>query len=144
MPIVEQRTLVRASQEAAFDASQDYARRRDWDPFSRRLAALPAVDGQRVTRVTAWHGASMDVAFVAWCPPERAAIRMISRSRLLAVFAGSWAFLPKEDGMVEVRFRYQVAPHAWYTWLAPIMLRYFRWETHRRLAAFKRYLEGGA
>ncbi|HEY9104146.1 SRPBCC family protein [Chitinimonas sp.] len=143
MAIVEQRAWVRSSQAAAFEASQDYAKRRDWDPFSRRLETLPAEDGQRITRVTAWHGASMDVAFVAWFPPERAAIRMVSRSRLLAVFAGSWAFLPKGDGMIEVRFRYQVTPHAYCAWLAPLMLVYFRWETRRRLAALKRYLETG-
>lgn len=141
MAIVEQRCLIRARQAAAFQAAQDYALRRHWDPFAARLERETCADGRRIVQVTAWHGARMQVEYVAWLPPERAAIRMLAGTRLLAAFAGSWVFLPRADGMLEVRFRYQIKAARPWRWLEPWMLAYFNWETRRRLAALKRYLE---
>ncbi|GAB3255974.1 hypothetical protein [Chitinimonas naiadis] len=65
MPIIEHRTQVRTTQDAAFHAAQDYGIRAQWDPFFAGLAVIPAGDGPRRTKVTAWHRASMDVEFVA-------------------------------------------------------------------------------
>jgi hypothetical protein len=59
----------------------------------------------------------------------------------LNLFAGSWCFVPVGEGLVEARFRYQIQAHPGWRWLEPVMLAYFSWESGRRLAALKRYLE---
>lgn len=83
----------------------------------------------------------MRVEYVAWRPPERAAIRMISGPRMLKRFAGSWIFSPDASGMVEVRFRYHFEAAPIWRSPEPFMLAYFNMETSRRLDRLKRYLE---
>lgn len=140
MPIVEARTTIRTCQSAAFALSQDYARRAEWDPFAAKLKAYVRDPGSPFADITAWHGARMRVEYVAWFPPERAAIRMVSGPRMLESFAGSWAFQQRGE-LVDARFRYQIKAKPLWRWLEPLMLAYFKWETHRRLQALKCHLE---
>lgn len=140
MAIVEVRELIRTSQAEAFELSQDYTRRQEWDPFAASLAGYKRDPSNRFADITAWHGAKMRVEYIAWFPPERAAIRMEKGPFVLASFAGSWAFKQQGD-VVDARFRYQIKAKPLWKWLEPLMLLYFRWETRRRLRALKRYLE---
>lgn len=137
MATIEQRCLIHTHLETAFQVSQDYSCRSQWDPFAKNIQR--DIDG--LVSITAWHGMKMRVEYVSWQPPERAAIRMVTGPRILKRFAGSWLFSQHAVGVVEVRFRYQIqATHNW-RFLEPLMLRYFKVETWRRLKALKRYLE---
>lgn len=140
MAIVEARALIRTHQAAAFEASQNYAQRADWDPFAAKLKGYVRDPATPYADITAWHGARMRVEYVAWLPPERAAIRMVSGPFMLDRFAGSWAFRQRGE-LVDVRFRYQLKAKPIWRWLEPLMLAYFRWETRRRLEALKQHLE---
>ena len=137
MATVEQRCLIHTDLDTAFHTSQDYACRNQWDPFSKHIQR--EADGQ--VTVTAWHGMKMRVEYVAWRPPERAAIRMVRGPRMLKRFAGTWIFSLHSAGLVEVRFRYHFEASWIWHGLEPLMLRYFNMETRRRLEALKRYLE---
>lgn len=140
MPIVQARQTIRCTQARAFAVSQDPALRQAWDPFFSSASGQGKGDG--LVRVVAWHRlAAMDIRYVAWFPPERAAMRMENGPRWLAAFAGSWAFLPRAEGNLDARFHYLVKAAPGWGWLQPFMLVYFRWETRRRLAALKHYLE---
>lgn len=137
MATIEQRCLIHTDLETAFQVSQDYSCRSQWDPFAKNIQR--DIDG--LVSITAWHGMKMCVEYVSWHPPERVAIRMVSGPRILKSFAGSWLFSQHAAGIVGVRFRYQIqATHNW-RFLEPWMLRYFKLETGRRLKALKRYLE---
>ncbi|WP_374347505.1 SRPBCC family protein [Chitinimonas sp.] len=143
MPIVEARCLLPTHAAHAFRCSQDASLRKAWDPFVRQLDGYGALGrGSRVL-VRAWHGLSMEVEYVAWQAPERAAIRMVRGPRMLATFAGSWAFVECADG-VDARFRYLIKAAPLWRWCEALMCRYFAWEARRRLAAFKHYLQSAA
>lgn len=137
MATVEQRCLIHTDLDTAFHTSQDYACRSQWDPFSKHIQR--EADGQ--VTVTAWHGMKMRVEYVAWRPPERAAIRMVRGPRMLKRFAGTWIFSLHSPGLVEVRFRYHFEAAPIWRGLEPLMRRYFSLETRRRLDALKHYLE---
>lgn len=137
MATIEQRCLIHTDLEMAFRVSQDYSCRSQWDPFTRNIQR----DINGLVSITAWHGMKMRVEYVSWCPPERAAIRMVTGPGILQRFAGSWLFKQHAVGVVEVRFRYQIqVTHNW-RFLEPWILRYFKLETGRRLKALKRHLE---
>ncbi|MEH6461266.1 SRPBCC family protein [Chitinimonas sp. JJ19] len=141
MPIVEHRAVLSCKQATAFHTSQDYALRQQWGPFAAKLESESTTNGRRIITVTAWHGLTMVVEYVAWLPPERAAIRMLKGPRVLASFAGTWAFVETGEQQVTANFRYQIKAARGWGWLEPLMLRYFSWETKRRLHALQRYLE---
>lgn len=83
----------------------------------------------------------MRVEYVAWRPPERAAIRMVRGPRMLKRFAGTWIFAMYSPGLVEVRFRYHFEAAPIWRDLEPLMRLYFNMESCRRLNALKRYVE---
>lgn len=96
MPIIETELEIAAPADVVFDLSQDYRLRLAWDPFLRALHSESGGAtgvGTRV-RVTARNGMTMVAEYVAFDRPRRVAIRMASRSRLFARFAGSWSFEP--------------------------------------------------
>ncbi|WP_157462124.1 hypothetical protein [Chitinimonas koreensis] len=46
---------------------------------------------------------------------------MVDGPRCLAAFAGTWAYLPRGDGLVEARFRYRIEAARGWRWLEPLM-----------------------
>lgn len=136
MSTLEQRCLIHTNMETAFQATQDYSLRSHWDPFTKTIERT--ADGQVL--VKAWHGMSTQVEYVSWHPPMRAAIRMVHGPRMLERFAGTWSFTEHSPGIIEVRFRYTMRAARHWRWLEPLMLRYLKIETRRRLNALKHYL----
>lgn len=137
MATLEQRCLIRTDPETAFQVSQDHNCRSRWDPFTRKIERTQ--DGRVI--ITAWHGMRMEVEYVSWRAPERAAIRMVGGPPMLEQFAGTWSFSQHAPGIVEARFRYQIKAAAAWRHLEPLVLCYFEIETKRRLVALKRHLE---
>ena len=137
MATLDQSCLIHTNLETAFLTSQDYSCRCHWDAFAKHIQRTD--DGQVL--VTAWHGLTMQVEYVSWRPPERAAIRMVRGPRMIEQFSGTWIFTQPAPGIVEARFRYQIKAAQGWRLLEPLMLLYFKVETRRRLNALKRYLE---
>src|SRR5437588_7461498 len=101
MPIIEDSILIDAPAEALFAFSQDYALRREWDPFVREMrflgGARAAAAGVRVW-VRAWTGLTMAVQFVGFRPPTSVAMKMLRGPWFFRRFAGAWLFKPRPGG----------------------------------------------
>lgn len=142
MPAVEESIRIRASCESLFDLSQDYALRAEWDPFTREMRFLDGTTEAGLSvRVTgrAWNGLGMTVEFVSFNRPGVVAMRMTDGPRLFSRFAGSWRFVPAEDGQTEVIFRYvfETRPR-WLRWLlGPVVGWVFRRDLRARLRGLK-------
>jgi ribosome-associated toxin RatA of RatAB toxin-antitoxin module len=146
MPTVEASIVIRASQADLFDLSQDYALRTAWDPFIREMrfldGAAKADVGVRVTG-RAHNGMTMTVEFVSFNRPGVVAMSMTEGPRMFTKFAGSWRFIPREDGQTEVIFRYvfETRPR-WLCWLLnPLVVWTFRRDLRARLRGLKRGAE---
>lgn len=144
MSVVDVRCHIAAPAASAYNASQSDQQRRAWDPFTRRTEHLHGARHEAPgvqLRIISWLGMRMDVIYVAVKPGERAAISMTRGPFFLRAFAGSWVFTPAEGHGCEARFRYHISAQPWLRWLEPLMLRYFRFETTRRLQALRRHCE---
>lgn len=148
MPVIERRLCIAAPIAKVFATSQDYAVRMAWDPFPDELRVLHG-DPHTTTigtevRVRAKSGLEMDVRFVQWDPPHRAAVVMTRGPWMVEDFAGSWIFQARDDQSTDVRFRYQIRTRpAWLRWaVQPLALAYFKRVAMQRLAGLRRYCEG--
>ena len=148
MPVIETRLCITATIDKVFAISQDYAVRLAWDPFPDEIRVLHG-DPQNTSvgtevRVKAKSGLEMDVRFVQWDPPHRAAVVMVRGPWMLADFAGSWIFNARDDRSTDVRFRYQIRTRpAWLRWaMQPVALAYFQRVATQRLAGLRHYCEG--
>lgn len=146
MPIVEDSVVIAAPQEALFALSQDYALRREWDPFVRDLkflgGAREAAVGVRVW-VRAWTGLTMEVEYVSVNAPHTVAMKMLRGPFFFQQFAGTWLFRPHPRGRTEVVFRYAFTTRwRWLRWLLdPVIRLVFRRDIGGRLRGLKRAAE---
>jgi ribosome-associated toxin RatA of RatAB toxin-antitoxin module len=113
MPAVESSILIRCTPEQAFDLSQDYGLRLEWDPF---LADLKFLDGATEsgigvrTWVKSKRGLEMTAEYVAFDRGRVVAIKMIEGPWFFRAFGGSWRFRDVPDGVeVTMRYSFEVA-----------------------------------
>ena len=146
MPVVSGSIAINAPADALFALSQDYALRREWDPFVRAMRFLDgapeSAKGVRVW-VRAWTGMTMEVVFTSFLPPTSVAMKMTRGPRLFRKFAGAWLFKRLANGSTEVTFRYSFTTR----WRAlrriidPIIRWIFRRDIRGRLRGLKRGAE---
>ncbi|MFT3878506.1 MAG: SRPBCC family protein [Gemmatales bacterium] len=141
-----QTILIATSPEEAFDLSQDYSRRLEWDPFLKSAELMNGAT-QAGVGVRAWcvarNGYGMETEYVSFNRPRTTAVKMTRGPKLLHSFAGSWHFELVEPGQTQVSFTYHLrARPAWLSWLlTPFIARIFANDTHKRLVALKQALE---
>ncbi len=142
----EDSVLVRGMPDVLFALTQDYGRRLEWDPFLRR-AELVGGATQAGPGVRAWcvahNGLGMETEYVSFNPPSVAAVKMTRGPWFIGAFAGSWRFVPADDGRTRVVFRYAVRGlPAWLgALLDPILARVFGREVRRRLQGLRDFTE---
>jgi ribosome-associated toxin RatA of RatAB toxin-antitoxin module len=146
VPTVEQSAVIRADPAPLFALTQDYGRRRTWDPFLREARLLGGAEGAAVgvrAWCVAWYGLGMETEYVTVTPPRVAAVRMTRGPALLASFAGSWRFEPAGAGLSRVVFRYHFTtrPRWLRPLLDPLLAAFFGHDTGKRLRALKRAAE---
>ncbi|HEX9810773.1 MAG TPA: SRPBCC family protein [Burkholderiales bacterium] len=146
MPLVEEEILINAPRDLVFDVSQDYAIRRQWDPFSRGTYLLDGVTAAAVGVkgfVQARNGFRMTFEYVSYQRPERAAIVMLYGPLFFKKFAGTWIFEEVGERSVRARFRYTFAtrPAALRRPLDCLVQRLFRRAIIDRLLALKEFCE---
>lgn len=131
--------------EAAFDLSQDYARRLQWDPFlaSAELLAATAPAVGVVARCRGHFGPAMDTKYVSFRRPSVAAVTLVRGPWLFESFSASWNFQERGPSTTEIRFIYAFAlrPRALRAFFEPVAAAVFRFEMGRRLSALARQLE---
>jgi uncharacterized protein YndB with AHSA1/START domain len=146
MPLVEEQILINAPREHVFDVSQDYAIRRQWDPFSRGTCLLNGATQAAVGArgyVRAYNGFRMTFEYVSYQRPERAAIVMLDGPLFFKKFAGTWIFEETDGDSVRARFRYSVTtrPAVLRRPLDWLVQRVFRRDIKNRLLALKAFCE---
>ena len=143
MALVERHTRIAAPLDLVYSVSQDYALRRDWDPFPSSITVVAGEPGgpHIGTRVHIRSRLGMDmlVEFVQVAPPTHAAIKMIRGPWLIARFAGSWIFREVTPGITTARFRYTLAarPALLRFLIEPVATLYFSRVASRRLEGLK-------
>ncbi|MDE1006376.1 MAG: SRPBCC family protein [Paraburkholderia fungorum] len=141
--------VVSGSADTLFSLSQDYSRRREWDPFATRSelldgAVVPAVGVDEYIESSG--GLVMVSRYVSFQPPHVAAVSMIEGPRLLASFSGGWKFRQLSPTHCRVTFTYnfRTSP-AWLRWLLePIAGLWYQRQTRARLNGFKAWAEAGS
>ncbi|AOK08021.1 SRPBCC family protein [Burkholderia sp. AU19243] len=140
--------IVGVDRRRLFTWSQDYARRLVWDSF---LTDAYLLDGMAAdVGVDAFcrsqSGATMVSRYIAYRPPQVAAVEMVDGPRVLERFSGCWNFTERAPGTTEVKFTYQFrAQPAWLRWLLePLIGAFYLVHTRRRLDSFKRWAESEA
>jgi len=145
MPIIEHSILIAARADGLFALSQDYALRREWDPFVRemrfRAGATEAAAGVRVWG-RAWNGLAMEVRFVGFHPPISVAMTMEQGPFFFETFAGTWLFKPHPSGATRVTFRYAFTTR--WRRLRPLLDPVIGRVLHRDIRARLRGLKWGA
>ncbi|HVU62332.1 MAG TPA: SRPBCC family protein [Phycisphaerales bacterium] len=153
MAVVESSTTIACTPEDAFDLSQDYALRLEWDPF---LADLKFLDGARVaavgvkTWVRSKRGLEMTSEYVAFDRPRVVAIKMVDGPWFFRQFGGSWRFREADGSTAEspatevtMRYTFDLVPALrWIEFVAaPVVRRVFLRDVRARLAGLKRGIE---
>jgi hypothetical protein len=142
VPVVESATTVAVGIADAFDLSQSYGLRLEWDPFvkSQRLlhGATVARKGAQ-TFTLSRHGLEMISEYLTFRRPESVAMRMVEGPKIFRLFSGSWHFKELDPKATKVVFKYHFECRP--AWLHGIMHPVGRWflgrEIRRRLFAFK-------
>jgi len=144
MKKIEMTRRVPATAEAAFDLSQDYDRRLQWDPFLREaklLGASKAAVGV-VARCVSRLGIAMDTEYVAFRRPAVAAVKMTKGPKFLSHFSASWNFREVSDGETEIRFIYAFELRGLFPQkpFEALIAQIFSFEMRRRLHSLSRAL----
>jgi ribosome-associated toxin RatA of RatAB toxin-antitoxin module len=146
VPVVEHSAIVAVAIDDAFDLSQSYGLRLEWDPFikSQRLLDGATVGGKGVQTLTlSRHGLRMVSEYLTFRRPESVAMKMVEGPMMFRLFSGSWQFKRIDDAKTTVVFKYHFTCRP--TWLHWIMHPVGRWflgrEIRRRLLAFKKAAE---
>jgi hypothetical protein len=140
---------IHASPEAIFSLTHDYARRLDWDTLLREARLLNGAReaGLGVESLCVGRGRLLGLAvrsaYVAFRPPELAAVKMTRGPWLFRRFAASIRH-EREGSGTRVVYRGQVVTRPTFLrfLVEPLVARVFARETRRRLEALRDALEG--
>ncbi len=141
--------IIPAPRAQVFALLHDYSRRLKWDSLLQaaylvepwKEAQLHAVSVCRSR--TLLGGIAVQTEYVAFNPPELAAVKMLNRPAFFASFAASIRHTDLADGssQIEYKFTFTARP-VWLRWmLHPLMGAIFRLETRKRLRALSRYIQ---
>jgi polyketide cyclase/dehydrase/lipid transport protein len=142
--------IIPASAADVFRMLHDYDRRLEWDTL---LQAAYLVDGATkpqlgVTSVcqgkVALGGVALMTKYIAFRPPEVAAVEMINRPAFFDTFAATIRHndLPDGTSRIEYKYNFTARPLWLRTVLHPVMNWMFWFETRKRLRALRKFFTG--
>jgi ribosome-associated toxin RatA of RatAB toxin-antitoxin module len=143
---VEHVATIGVAIDDAFDLSQSYGLRLEWDPFvkAQRLMNGATVAGKGVQTLTvSRHGLKMISEYLTFRRPETVAMKMIEGPAIFRLFSGSWQFERVDEARTRVLFKYHFTCRpAWLHWIVhPIGRWILGREIRRRLLAFQKAAE---
>ncbi len=130
-----------------FALLHDYDRRLAWDTLLQDARLEPgwAKAQLRATSVCTgrWYlgGLAVRTEYVAFNPPQVAAVKMLNQPAFFEAFAATIRHRDDGDDASSVTYTYQfTARPAWLRWLLhPVMAAVFGWETRKRLRALREF-----
>lgn len=139
---------ISAPASEVFSLLHNYEHRLEWDTLlqSARLDSGFEQAALGVTSVctSKWYlgGIAMRTKYIAWRPPELAAVELIERNRFFKRFAASIRHedISKNQSSVTYRLTFEAEIRI----LQPVMQFVLRLETERRLRALARYFQNRA
>ena len=136
--------LIRCTPAQAFDVSQDYEQRLEWDTFlkSAELTEGSTTPGVGVkSYCVANSGIGMETEYITFNRPSTTAVRMTNRSLIFHSFLGSWNFKESDEGLTKVYFLYSYQLNYPFNLIGGLILNVFRRNVRQRLQDLKRHLE---
>jgi len=104
-----EKVIINCSPEEAFDYTQDYQHRLQWDTFLKKAELIDGATqvGKGVRAYCVAHnGLGMVTEYVSFNRPKSTAIKMIKGPFLFKRFLGSWTFKEVGNAQTEVVFLY--------------------------------------
>lgn len=139
-----QNIIINCSQAEAFDYTQDYANRLNWDTFLKKAelieGATKAGKGIKAYCV-AKNGLGMITEYVSFNPPRATAIKMTKGPYLFKSFLGSWNFKEITDSQTEVIFLYYFTLRFPFNLMTPFIKTNLESNVRQRLIDLKTNLE---
>jgi hypothetical protein len=134
---------VGTSCKEAFELSQDYDRRLDWDPF---LAIARLIDAGKagkglVSYCESKSGIGMETVYVSFDAPRTAAVKMTKGPFYFKNFAASWRFREAGEVKCEIIFTYSFELIKLFRPVTPLVKAILRREMRKRLVALSNHLE---
>ena len=138
--------LINCRPDVAFDYTQDYDNRLNWDTFLKRaelmdgaLAAAVGVKAYCVSR----NGLGMVTEYVSFNRPKATAIKMTRGPFIFENFLGSWTFKEASGSTTEVIFLYSFKLRFPFNLFTPLIKNNLRSNVRQRLADLKNNIESG-
>ena len=139
-----ERIEVCCSPEYAFDYTQDYSERLNWDTFLKKAELIEGAT-KAALGVKAWcvakNGLGMETEYVSFNRPKATAIKMTKGPLMFKSFMGSWTFKEKAPNLTEVIFLYSFHLRFPFNIAEPFIKRNLKKNVRRRLEDLKRNIE---
>jgi len=136
--------LINCTPDIAFDYTQDYRNRLNWDTFLKRaelmdgaLAADVGVKAYCVSR----NGLGMVTEYVSFNRPKATAIKMTKGPFMFKDFLGSWTFKDAGSSMTEVIFLYSYTLRFPFNLFAGLIKNNLQSNVRQRLNDLKKNIE---
>ncbi|MCH5716411.1 SRPBCC family protein [Niabella hibiscisoli] len=136
--------MIRCNAETAFDYTQDYDHRLNWDSF---LKKAELVEGAKAAGlgVKAWcvakNGLGMETQYVSFNRPRATAIKMTKGPFMFQLFLGSWTFKEVQAELTEVVFLYSFRLRFPFNMISGTIKRNLQTNVEQRLRDLKSVIE---
>ena len=135
---------IRCSAEFAFDYSQDYEKRLNWDTFLKRAELLNGATkaglGVR-TYCVAKNGIGIETEYVSFDRPSKTAIKMTKEAFMFSSFSGSWTFRETHPNLTKVIFLYSFQLRFPFNLVKLLIRRNLQMNVRKRLTDLKANIE---
>ena len=139
--------IINCSQFEAFDYTQDYKNRLDWDTFLKRAeligGATKAGRGVKAYCV-AKNGFGMVTEYVSFNRPKATAIKMTQGPYMFKTFLGSWTFKDIANLQTEVIFLYSFKLRFPFSLITKFVKSNLKSNVKKRLIDLKTNIENGS
>jgi ribosome-associated toxin RatA of RatAB toxin-antitoxin module len=139
-----ERIIINCTQEFAFDFTQDYSNRLQWDGFLKKADLLHGAKRADVgvqAYCVAKNGLGMITEYVSFNRPKAAAVTMTSGPYLFRTFMASWTFKPVAENQTEVIFLYSISLRFPFNLVAGMIRRNLQMNVKSRLIDLKKSIE---
>ncbi len=135
---------IKSSSEIAFDYTQDYNQRLNWDTFLKKAdlieGATTADKGVKAYCV-AKNGLGMVTEYVSFNRPKATAIKMTKGPFLFKSFLGSWTFKEIQPNLTEITFLYSFQLRFPFNFMTGFIKRNLQNNVKQRLVDLKENIE---
>lgn len=139
-----EKIIINCSQEFAFDYTQDYSNRLQWDSFLKKADLLDGATRADVgvqAYCVAKNGLGMITEYDSFNRPKATAVTMIGGPYLFRTFMASWTFKPVAANQTEVIFLYSISLRFPFNLVKGLVRKNLQQNVRNRLIDLKRNIE---